>query len=146
MSSYLGINEPEDLKPTFTEDDIKFFRSWSEALRSGNYKQARDHLTDGENFCCLGVAGCLIAGYDPSMGRQSLHSVRYPSHAAGDPNVEGLEKLFPDEVMQAAKHYEQAPFIFLNDKLRLSFHQIADFVDYLTDNLTEVTLEQEIVE
>lgn len=37
---------------------------WLEALRSGKYKQGKNHLQDNDNnFCCLGVL-CDI--YDPS--------------------------------------------------------------------------------
>jgi len=31
-------------------------KKWVEALRSGDYKQTQNVLTDGNNYCCLGVA------------------------------------------------------------------------------------------
>jgi hypothetical protein len=41
--------------------DAKLKAKWVKALRSGEYKQARKKLRDGENYCCLGVL-CQIAG------------------------------------------------------------------------------------
>lgn len=34
---------------------------WVAALRSGNYKQGRNYLRQGDEFCCLGVL-CDISG------------------------------------------------------------------------------------
>jgi hypothetical protein len=36
-------------------------RKWVAALRSGEYGQTKNELTNGRNFCCLGVA-CEISG------------------------------------------------------------------------------------
>lgn len=33
---------------------------WTEALRSGKYKQGKRFLRTGDSFCCLGVAGDLV--------------------------------------------------------------------------------------
>jgi hypothetical protein len=35
-------------------------KKWVAALRSGEYKQCQQRLTDGEGYCCLGVA-CAIS-------------------------------------------------------------------------------------
>lgn len=34
-------------------------KKWVEALRSGEYKQCKERLTDGTAFCCLGVAAFI---------------------------------------------------------------------------------------
>ena len=41
----------------------EFAEKWISALRSGEYKQCRGYLFDGEGHCCLGVAA-KIAGHD----------------------------------------------------------------------------------
>lgn len=43
--------------------DEKLKADWVRALRSGEYKQTRGTLTDGEGFCCLGVL-CKVAGLE----------------------------------------------------------------------------------
>lgn len=49
----------------FTREQILEHRkAWLEALRSGNYPQARDQLFDGDGYCCLGVA-CTVLGLEP---------------------------------------------------------------------------------
>lgn len=35
---------------------------WLEALRSGEYKQARESLCDGKGYCCLGVLQKVVDG------------------------------------------------------------------------------------
>lgn len=37
---------------------------WLKALRSGEYEQCHDRLSDGEGYCCLGVAAKVINGLD----------------------------------------------------------------------------------
>lgn len=47
---------------TWTKRQQKAHRkAWIKALRSGNYKQGRSHLHQGDNYCCLGVA-CELSG------------------------------------------------------------------------------------
>ncbi|WP_441235620.1 hypothetical protein [Bradyrhizobium sp. 930_D9_N1_4] len=41
--------------------DANLKAKWVEALRSGEYKQARNALRDGNRYCCLGVL-CKVAG------------------------------------------------------------------------------------
>jgi hypothetical protein len=33
---------------------------WTDALRSGDYKQGQDHLKKDDCYCCLGVAGVVL--------------------------------------------------------------------------------------
>jgi hypothetical protein len=47
--------------------DRKIKRAWVKALRSRKYKQGREYLRDGNEYCCLGVL-CDISGrgsWDP---------------------------------------------------------------------------------
>jgi len=37
---------------------------WVEALRSGEYEQGKDCLSNGDEFCCLGVACDLYSKYN----------------------------------------------------------------------------------
>ncbi len=46
---------------TYTDDEIREHRKlWTEALRSGAYRQARGTLEREGAYCCLGVA-CIVA-------------------------------------------------------------------------------------
>lgn len=37
-------------------------QKWVAALRSGEYKQIKNSLTNGEGYCCLGVFDLLLFG------------------------------------------------------------------------------------
>lgn len=39
----------------------EFAEKWADALESGEYKQGKGKLFDGQSYCCLGVA-CVLAG------------------------------------------------------------------------------------
>jgi hypothetical protein len=45
--------------------DAELKKKWVEALRSGEYCQTREVLTDGAGFCCLGVL-CEVQGIKKS--------------------------------------------------------------------------------
>jgi hypothetical protein len=42
-------------------------KQWVEALRSGEYKQGREYLRQGDKFCCLGVL-CDLYGKQHGVG------------------------------------------------------------------------------
>lgn len=106
-------------------------RRWVDALRSGEYKQARNTLRKGESFCCLGVlcdlvrdevegewSGDLFAMLE--SGKQSNVNppqsvVRYAGIRNDDPLVEFKNK--------------QYCLTALNDTEKLSFAQIADLIE-----------------
>ena len=44
-----------------TEQQLANRRLWIDALRSGEYKQGKGALQNGDRFCCLGVA-CAVLG------------------------------------------------------------------------------------
>ena len=37
-------------------------KKWVAALRSGEYQQCKDQLTDGRGYCCLGVGAAISPG------------------------------------------------------------------------------------
>lgn len=45
--------------------DAELKRKWIAALRSGEWKQCRERLTDGEGYCCLGVLHKILTGEEP---------------------------------------------------------------------------------
>lgn len=115
---------------------------WVEALRSGKFKQGRSRLQDSEgNYCCLGVLceiappevpkerdpsgrlrGTLLDAQRPVMDWASLNgdggdfskSLSIPKDCAcGDPKcVQSLSSL-----------------VALNDNAKMTFEQIADFIE-----------------
>lgn len=53
-------------------------KKWVEAIRSGDYKQGRGQLADGEGkFCCLGVACDLYAKEHPDFPTTYAEMVYY---------------------------------------------------------------------
>lgn len=51
--------DPMDITPKYVTNKERI-KLWVDALRSGKYKQTRKVLSDGEGYCCLGVA-CEVA-------------------------------------------------------------------------------------
>lgn len=77
-------------------------KRWTDALRSGNYKQTKGRLRDRQGYCCLGVL-CEIAVEDGVVGRFEDRFVagRYDY---GDPNNEWEREpsVLPDTVAKWA--------------------------------------------
>lgn len=49
---------------TYTSEEIAAHRAeWLRALRSGEWKQGKQRLRSGDEYCCLGVA-CTLAGIE----------------------------------------------------------------------------------
>lgn len=99
---------------------VRFKTKWIKALRSGKYEQGTNHLKSEGKYCCLGVA-CHIAGatglkdknyilndYDFNSIIKSINKV--PKVLHGDGGV-------PDVLAS------------LNDSLKCTFNQIADFIE-----------------
>lgn len=88
---------------------------WLEALRSGEYKQGREHLRDESNqFCCLGVLCDIV---DPK-GWTDAFSFRGSS---GEPRTEDCEELEITEFV--------TDLVNMNDADEESFAQIADWIE-----------------
>lgn len=94
-----------------------FATKWIQALRSGEYGQARFKLTDfSDNYCCLGIA-CRITGYSD---RQITD---YNNTWFGDTNFKGI----PVELRKNNNLIEV--LVALNDKFEKSLPEIADWIE-----------------
>jgi hypothetical protein len=97
--------------------DAQLKKKWIDALRSGEYPQARGALTDGEGFCCLGVLckisgvmiegnNCLedgeIVGYLPVHKLTGLHSDLYEVWERND----GMGSNAPHSFQEMADYIE----------------------------------------
>jgi hypothetical protein len=107
---------------------------WVEALRSGEYEQARGRLRNGDGYCCLGV----LTDRGVKAGVCSEHAdkldegvFRYGFHRSMG--------VLPDEIMDWAGLDSCSPVVTyqnvkhsldeLNDTYRLPFTEIADLID-----------------
>lgn len=103
--------------------------AWLEALRSGNYVQARNHLriNDGVGhgrFCCLGVA-CDIIG----MGRW-VAPLRYDHYLYEMPDGLTFHGIMPWQVSQllGLQPFQENKLTEMNDA-GASFEQIANYLE-----------------
>ena len=86
---------------------------WIETLRSGIYKQCKGALRKGDTFCCLGVACDLI---DKDGWESGAFGMGWNGSDSTD-----LPFIHPDEALDLVK---------LNDGERLSFEEIADYIEH----------------
>lgn len=117
---------------------------WVDALRSGEFRQGRDHLRNADGtMCCLGVA-CVVA---IRGGCEVAEEVRDPSPsrfaATADPDNDGSTSYAPDVVRRwfgfdlaeprglvlydEGNNYVTA--VSANDSHGWSFERIADAVE-----------------
>ena len=96
----------------------EFAEKWIAALRSGEYKQCRSYLFDGEGYCCLGVAA-EIAGHDLELGPKD-YTLLYD---------DVFEKV-PDEIKDTGlvKNKFAAELTKMNDNGK-TFDEIADWIE-----------------
>jgi hypothetical protein len=96
-----------------------FKKKWIDALRSGEYKQGKNHLVIfGNNnepyYCCLGVAGKVCGLSDIDLRFQDFftqtHVNNLPDLLFGEDNVPAM----------LAK---------MNDDDNMSFNKIADYIE-----------------
>jgi len=87
---------------------------WIEALRSGRYKQGRGFLRNAnDEFCCLGVLCDIV---DPSRWEKNGNKA-----CAWD----GL-RMYPPDYLEPSMTRQ---YPHMNDVQKLSFNEIADFVE-----------------
>lgn len=97
--------------------------NWVEALRSGEYEQARGALSDGNGFCCLGVL-CKIRGL--TIGADDNNSVI--DDAGEDVGYTPITRL-----LGGAKYYELTE---RNDgSMSHKAHSFSQIADYIEANL-----------
>ena len=95
----------------------KIRNSWTKALRSGKYSQARGRLKDHDRHCCLGVLCELaikvgvIKRIRPDQEFLPRSVVKWAGLSGTNPEI---------NVTRAAS---------LNDRLRYSFERIADEIE-----------------
>lgn len=118
---------------------------WIDALRSGEYRQARGALRTMTGHCCLGVAQevALKNGWAPGRGLAFLDW----GETSLDPEVSrwfgfrGSDPVSPDDPMLVDLHESGEPVFCVgaNDDLDWDFNQIADALEarYITTRLIE---------
>lgn len=99
-------------------------KRWVEALRSGQYKQTREELTNGTAFCCLGVL-CNLEALDEGetwdiVDRCYTYKLSCYNLPTSLRLKAGLTRLQEDILTD------------LNDKALVDFTEIADYIE---DNL-----------
>lgn len=100
---------------------------WLSALRSGLYKQGRKRLKHSGRYCCLGVACQISSRVEP---RDWIHNTILTDTAQPVRNELGLERAEGTFKMGAYAKYPAADSLaVLNDEYRVSFADIADFIE-----------------
>ena len=98
--------------------------AWIAALRSGQYKQCRNRLKDGDGFCCLGVL-CDIVDPTQWISDTNPNTVRavgdYYSIDRDKPPAYILNKYNLDSNLVQR-------LMELNDIERRTFNEIADYL------------------
>jgi hypothetical protein len=88
--------------------NIESARVWSEALRSGKYRQCSGKMIRNDGFCCLGVAHEVLIGPVGMEVKASYEAV--------------------DAILDLSEAAE-TEFVALNDEDGKNFAEIADFID-----------------
>lgn len=103
---------------------------WVPALRSGKYEQTKEVLHDENGYCCLGVACSLIPEIPKIVKTAGKHfTVIY------DGRSEDLGSAAKDHIgisnigTFSPMHEECGSLVELNDDLRWTFQEIADFIE-----------------
>ena len=121
-------------------------KDWLKALRSGEYNQGRNRLKTAYDdplkptcYCCLGVANELLTNKSTSDTRLSQPSFEELglSSSTGDFSTKNLhfrkdQHEIDIEDILSYHHYTLAS---LNDELKWTFPQIADFIE---DNVEHI--------
>jgi len=119
MSNELPVIKPEWLAGiTLTKAQKD---KWLAALRSGDYEQTDGMLCDSHGYCCMGVAGLVCFG---------LRHQQMASH--GNLQAAGCLSMgtwIPGDWTEGSPESVQATLAYLNDVAKLSFPEIADFIE-----------------
>ena len=99
--------------------DPAFKAKWVAALRSGEFKQHRGSFTDGQAFCCLGVAA-VLCGVSPVHMNGGCFTVTSPQ-----------TNRYKLETDATAGHRLAAR----NDGHDYPPHSFAEMADYIEKNL-----------
>jgi len=101
--------------------DKRIKKMWVEALRSGEYRQVKGALKQGEGYCCLGVL-CVLYGNDTDQRGMDLPMMSYIS-----PEVMEWARL-EDSNPSVRSGRCQTTLAEMNDSIK-TFKQIADVIE-----------------
>lgn len=82
-------------------------KQWLEALTSGNYKQGKNCLNNGNKFCCLGVLSDLYA---------KKHNIEWEKEKYENDKLFNEDSVLPSKVKQWAGLSRKNPRVILTDK------------------------------
>lgn len=117
-------------------------KRWVEALRSGEYQQAKDYLVSPDGYCCLGVL-CEIAVQDGVVYREGYEYIS-TSEGFDVNNVDlpravqrwaGVSDYYGDGFTSLGSNVpykntdRNADFTELNDEMNYTFDMIADAIE-----------------
>ena len=109
-----------DWPKSIAERRALFFPIWAEALRSGKYKQGHGALrSDGDKFCCLGVACDLGSKNDWHQGHPTGLMTYGGELGAPDSKTQWLMGFYPGEAGALAEANDGG----------FTFEGIADYLD-----------------
>lgn len=95
-------------------------KKWLAALRSGEYKQGKNKLRDGDRFCCIGVL-CDIVDDSHWMPNEGNGGFSYRGRISFlDDGVRRVVRLRPSAVSH---------LMDMNDKRGKDFYQIANWIE-----------------
>lgn len=118
--------------------------AWLEALRSGEYKQGKNRLHGNDGYCCLGVI-CKLKGID----EDEMGDIGYPNglpliHRDKLPEVitmdwsSSFKEIFrsrPEDEITPGYEEFMTYLGLLNDDFDMSFEEIADEIELLTEGV-----------
>lgn len=106
-----------------TEKDLKQFKKWINALRSGKYKQGKGLLQKEKNYCCLGVACKVLIPKDELL-------VDFSGFIRGSlPYQQRNAPEWLKDINDDFKEKAYRTLTSLNDKHDHSFDEIADLLE-----------------
>lgn len=106
-----------------TKQDMREFKKWIAALRSGEYKQVRSgDLQNSKGYCCLGVA-CKVLIPNTESLQKALSDYGYPDIEMGSPKW--LHRI--DYNIKGEFGFDRLSN--LNDSYGASFDEIADLLE-----------------
>jgi hypothetical protein len=105
-------------------------KKWVAALRSGEFRQAREVLRQGDAYCCLGVLCTMVDGVE-----WTLDDALYRDEFNDTYDADG-ELPMPVRQIAGISTDEMTHLIVMNDgKENMRPHSFAEIADYIEANL-----------
>lgn len=107
-------------------------KNWIEALRSGEFKQVKNTLTNGEAYCCLGVL-CKIGGASKLGEIYNEDEGRFNQLDCFELNKTIAIVDLPEEYLKefGLTDNQQSTLIIMNDTDNKTFSEIADYIEVM---------------